>query len=270
MRSFIIHFGMDLKGGLRDKTLLFMNYLFPLGFFLAMGGIMPKINPQYGEILIPSMMIFGILVSSILGMPNVLVTSRNNGIFRSYKINGVSKLSMMAIPTLSTIFHTIIVTAIILLSAPFLFGSELPGNMGGLILVFIATVIAITGIALLIGIIAKNTSVTVLYAQAIFLPSMLIGGLMMPSSALPESISTFGKLLPTTYAMDAYQALVENGQHSFNPFISLGILLSCGVICFILSWYLFKLDNNNTSKSKSKLWALGALIPFILGTIFLK
>ncbi|MCM1988235.1 hypothetical protein KDK92_00670 [Oceanirhabdus seepicola] len=149
MKSFITHFVMDLKGGLRDKTLLLMNYLFPLGFYLVMGGIMPKLNPQYGDILIPSMMIFGILVSAILGMPNVLVTSRNNGIFRSYKINGVSKLSMLAIPTLSTVFHTIIVTAIILLSAPVLFGAKLPGNIGGLILVFLATVIVCTGIALL-------------------------------------------------------------------------------------------------------------------------
>ncbi|MCM1988234.1 ABC transporter permease [Oceanirhabdus seepicola] len=120
-----------------------------------------------------------------------------------------------------------------------------------------------------IGVIANNTSVTVLYAQVIFLPSMLIGGLMMPTNALPESITSFGRLLPTTYAMDAYQALVENGQHSFNPMISLGILILCGVISFILSGYLFRLDNNNTSKSKNKLWALGALIPFILGTVFL-
>jgi ABC-2 type transport system permease protein len=269
MKAFSIHFLFDLKSGLRDKELLLMNYLFPLGFYFVIGAIMPKLNPEYGNILIPSMMIFSILVSTILGVPNRLVTSRNSGILRSYKINGVSKLSMLAIPTVSTILHTIIVTTIILISAPILYKTSLPENILGLILVFIVSTIIFAGLALLIGMIADNTSVTVLLAQALFLPSMLIGGLMFPSSFLPESVARFSKLLPTTYAMDAYQAFTTNEITAFNPIISLGLLVSSGIISFFLSWYLFRLDNNKTSKSKGKIWSLAALIPFVLGAIFL-
>lgn len=269
MKAFSIHLLFDLKSGLRDKTLLLMNYLFPLGFYFVIGAIMPKLNPQYSDILIPSMMIFSILVSTVLGMPNSLVTSRNSGIFRAYKINGVSKLSMLAMPTVSTIIHSIIVTTIILISAPILYKAPLPENILGLILVFISATITFSGLALLIGIIADNTSVTVIFAQALFLPSMLIGGLMFPSSFLPESVAKFSKLLPTTYAMDSYQALATRMDSSFNPIISLCLLISSGLISFFLSWYLFRLDNNKTSKSKGKIWALGAIIPFVLGAIFL-
>ncbi|MDR7857818.1 ABC transporter permease [Tissierella sp.] len=269
MKAFSMHLLFGLKSGLRDKELLLMNYLFPLGFYFVIGAIMPKLNPQYGDILIPSMMIFSILVSTVLGMPNSFVTSRNSGIFRSYKINGVSKLSMIAIPTVSTIMHTIIVTTIILISAPILYKAELPTSIFGLILVFIASTITFAGFANLIGVIADSTSVTVIFAQALFLPSMLIGGLMFPSSLLPESVSAFGKLLPTTYAMDAYQALAENIDTSINPVISLLVLISSGIISFFISWYLFRLDNNNTSKSKGKIWAIGSLIPFVLAAIFL-
>ena len=269
MKAFSIYFLFNLKSGLRDKELLLMNYIFPLGFYFVIGAIMPKLNPQYISILIPSMMIFNILVSTVLGMPNILVTSRNSGIFRSYKINGVSKLSMLAIPTVSTILHTIIVTAIILITAPILYNAELPVNILGLIIVFIASAITFSGLALLIGIIADSTSLTVILAQALFLPCMLIGGLMFPSSFLPESVGRFSKLLPTTYAMDAYEALVTKGNFAFSPIISLGLLMTSGIISYYLSWYLFKLDNNNTSKSKGKIWAVGAILPFILGAIFL-
>lgn len=269
MKAFSIHLLFNLKSGLRDKELLLMNYLFPLGFYFVIGAIMPKLNPQYTDILIPSMMIFSILVSTVLGMPNSLVTSRNSGIFRSYKINGVSKLSMLAIPTVSTILHTIIVTTIILVSAPILYKVTLPENILGLILVFIASTITFSGFALLISVIADSTSLTVIFAQALFLPSMLIGGLMFPSSLLPETVAKFSKLLPTTYAMDAYEALATKGNASFNPIVSIGLLIASGIISYYLSWYLFRLDNNKASKSKGKLWALGALTPFILGTIFL-
>ncbi len=234
MKAFSQHLLFELKSGLRDKTLLLMNYLFPIGFYIIIGTIMPKLNPLYGELLIPSMMMFSILVSTVLGMPNSLVTYRNNGIFRSYKINGVSKLSMLAIPAISTIIHTLIVTTIILVSSPILFKAELPSNILGLILVFVASTITFVGLALLIGgVIADNTSTTVIYAQALFLPSMLIGGLMFPSNLLPGSIEVFSKLLPTTYAMNAYKALTTNNATSMNPMISLGILFSSGIISYI-------------------------------------
>jgi ABC-2 type transport system permease protein len=269
MKAFSIHFLFALKTGIRDKTLLLMNYLFPLGFYFAISAIMPKMNPEYGAILIPSMMIFSILVSNILGLPEGLITSRNTGILRSYKINGIPKMSMLAIPTLTTALHNIVVTAIILITAPIVFGAQLPVNIGGLVIVFIATAIVFSGLALLISVLAENNSITVLYAQVIFLPSMLIGGLMVPASQMPESIGRVTRLLPTTYAMDAFNALAEKGDAAFNPAISLGILLSCGIISILVSSYLFKLDNNNTSKPKSKLWALLALVPLVLGVIFL-
>jgi len=34
-----------------------MNYLFPLGFYLMMGAIMPSINPPFRETLIPAMVV---------------------------------------------------------------------------------------------------------------------------------------------------------------------------------------------------------------------
>jgi len=269
MKAFSLHLLIDLKAGLRDKTLLLMNYLFPLGFYIIIGGIMPKLNPGYLPMLIPSMMIFSILVSTILGLPNSLVASRDSGIFRSYKINGVSKLSMLGIPTVSTVLHTIIVIIIILLSAPILFNAKLPQDILGFIIVFIATLIVFSGFAVLIGVVAQNASTTIIYAQALFLPSMLIGGLMFPTSSLPNSITKFGRLLPTTYAMDAYQALANNQVANFDPIISIGILVLSGLISLYLSWYLFRLDSNNTSKAKSNILALGALIPFVATAIFI-
>ena len=269
MKAFSLHLLIDLKAGLRDKTLLLMNYLFPLGFYIIIGGIMPKLNPGYLPMLIPSMMIFSILVSTLLGLPNSLVASRDSGIFRSYKINGVSKLSMLGIPTVSTVLHTIIVIIIILLSAPILFNAKLPQDILGFIIVFIATLIVFSGFAVLIGVVAQNASTTIIYAQALFLPSMLIGGLMFPTSALPDTITKFGMLLPTTYAMDAYQVLANNQDASINPVISIGILILSGLISFYLSWYLFRFDNNNASKAKSNIWALGALIPFVLAAILI-
>ena len=180
MNAFIYHFSFEFRTGIRNKTLLFMNYLFPLSFFLMMGFIMPAINPPFRETLIPAIVVFAILASTFLGIPDPLVNARESGIFRSYKINGIPSTSILIIPALTTILHLAIVTAIITASSPMLFDAPLPVNWFNYILIVLAMAFACAGISVLIGVISTSSRMTVLWSQIIFIPSMLLGGLMIP------------------------------------------------------------------------------------------
>ena len=128
MNAFIHHFAFEFRTGIRNKQLLLMNYLFPLGFYLMMGFIMPAINPSFRPNIIPALVVFGILSATLLGIPDPLVNAREHGVYRSYKINGVPSISILVIPALTTIMHLVIVTAIITATAPFLFDAPLPVN----------------------------------------------------------------------------------------------------------------------------------------------
>jgi len=269
MNAFITHFIFDFKSGLRDKTLLMMNYLLPLGFYMLMGLVMTKINPDFSANLVPAMTIFAILASTALGMPNILVNGRESGIFRSYKINGVSSISILGIPALAGLVHISFVTLIIFITGPILFGGVKVENLLGFIVVFLAITFAATGLALLIGVISKDSRVTVLWSQLLFTPSMLLGGLTIPSNMLPGSLIFFGKLLPTTYAMNAFKNLAYNQPADFNVPVSILILVAGGLLSSILALLLFKWDNNDRSELKNPAFALIALIPYILGAIFL-
>ena len=253
MKAFITHYVFDFKNGLRDQTLLLMNYLFPLGFFFMMGLVMTKLNPTFKENLVPAMTIFTVLVSTVLGMPNILVSGRELGIFRSYKVNGVPALHILGIPSLSVFIHSLIVTIIIVITGPLLFGGTSPTNLFGFLIAFILIVFASTGISLLIGTISKDSRTNVLWSQLIFLPSMLLGGLMIPYNTLPESLSFFGKLLPSTYAMNIFNSLAFNQAPDYSVLGSILVLFFGGVVSFLLSLYLFKWDNNDNIKSKEKL-----------------
>ena len=129
MNAFLHHFTFEFRTGIRNKQLLLMNYLFPLGFYLMMGFIMPAINPPFRENIIPAMVVFGILSATLLGIPDPLVNARDQGIFRSYKINGIPSLSILVIPALTTMLHLVIVAAIITATAPLLFDAPLPREL---------------------------------------------------------------------------------------------------------------------------------------------
>jgi ABC-2 type transport system permease protein len=268
MRAFLNHFTFEFRTGIRNKTLLLMNYLFPLGFFLMMGFIMAEINPPFRQDIIPAMVVFGILAATLLGIPDPLVNARENGIFRSYKINGIPSLSILVIPALTTILHLTIVSIIITITAPMLFQAPLPVNWINFILIFFALTFACAGISVLIGVVSPSSRMTVLWSQLIFVPSMLLGGLMLPYSMLPDIAGKFAQLLPATHAMNAFNGLAMGREAAFSPWGSVIILVASGLLAFCLAIFLFSWDSRNTTRRGNPLLGLLVLLPYIIG-IFL-
>ncbi|MBI5291285.1 MAG: ABC transporter permease [Chloroflexi bacterium] len=269
MTAFAQHFAFEFKTGLRNPNLFFINYLFPLGFYAMMGLVMTQINPGFTETMVPAMVVFAIMASTILGLPSPLVESREAGIYRSFKINGVPALSILAIPVMTTIFHVLITSTLIVLTGPALFKGIAPVHWGSFALVALVTAFACGAIGALIGVISANSQATVLWSQLIFLPSMLIGGLMLPLSLLPKAILPFSALLPTSHAMQAFLGLAYDQPTTLNPFVSLGVLLAGGALAFGLAIYLFNWDSRNQTRQGHPLMALLALAPFVV-SIFLK
>ncbi len=264
MTAFTTHFVFELKTGLRNPMQLFINYLFPLGFYAMMGAVMTQINPSFKETMIPAMVVFTIMAGAILGLPNPLVESCAAGIYRSFKINGVPALSILAIPMVTTIFHVLAASALITLTAPPLFKGVAPLHWGAFALVALVTAFTCGAIGALIGVVSVNAQATTLWSQLIFLPSMLIGGLMMPLSFLPEAVRPFAALLPTSHAMQAFLGLAYGQATVFDPLVSLGVLLAAGALAFGLAIYLFNWDSKNQARRGHPLMALLAWAPFVI------
>lgn len=264
MKAFLTHFSFEFLNGIRNKNLLLLTYLLPLGFYLMMGFVMVEINPLFLENLIPAMLIFGILSAALLGIPDPLVTAREKGIFRSYKINGVPSLAILLIPALSTIIHLIIVAVIITATAPLLFAAPLPENWFMFMIVFLASALALVGLSVLIGVISQSSRMTVLWSQLIYLPSMLLGGLMIPYNLLPVSIQRVSRLLPATQAMNAYNGLAMGRAADFSPWGSVAALLLGGALAFILALFLFSWDSRNTTRRAHPLLGLAAVLPYVI------
>ena len=265
MTAFINHFSFEFRTGIRNKQLLMMNYLFPIGFFLMMGFVMAGINPLFLDNMTPAMVIFAILAATLLGIPDPLVNARENGIFRSYKINGIPSISILVIPALTTMLHLVIVTAIITALAPLLFNAPSPVNWFNYALVYVAFAFAMAGISVLIGVVSPNSRVTVLYSQVFFIPSILLAGMMFPYDMLPDAVGKIAQLLPATHAMNAFKALAMNGVADFNPWLSVFVLFVGGLMAFGLAVYLFSWDRRNSTRRGHPLMALLFLLPFVIG-----
>src|SRR5512137_1529915 len=125
MSAFTHYLSYDFKNGLRDKSLLLMNYLFPLGLFIMMGFLMGGVNPAFNETIIPAMIIVAIMSIALLGMPNPIVSDRVMGVYRSFKINGIPASHILSVPPLGNLLHILVVSAVITILAVPLFSAAL-------------------------------------------------------------------------------------------------------------------------------------------------
>lgn len=75
MSAFTNHFSFEFRTGIRDKTLLLMNYLFPIGLYIMLGLLMTELNPLFVETMIPAMILIAIMSGTVLSLPNPLVLS---------------------------------------------------------------------------------------------------------------------------------------------------------------------------------------------------
>jgi ABC-2 type transport system permease protein len=110
---------------------------------------------------------------------------------------------------------------------------------------------------------------TVLWSQLIFVPSMLLGGLMIPNKMLPDIAGKIAQLLPATQAMNAFNGLAMGKVADFSPWGSVIILFISGVLAFGLAIYLFSWDSRNTTRRGHPLLALLVILPYALGILLL-
>jgi ABC-2 type transport system permease protein len=172
----------------------------------------------------------------------------------------------LAAPALSASVHILAVSLIITVTAPLLFAGPLPSNWPSFFLVLLSLLLACTGLGSLIGVIAGSSRSAILWQQLIYLPSMLLGGLMLPSGMLPAGFARISRLLPAIYAMDAFLGLAWGQETLYPPSLNIAVLAAGGILAFALSALLFAWDNDSR---KHPVLALLALLPYLLGALLL-
>jgi ABC-2 type transport system permease protein len=261
MSAFIHHLAYDFRTGIRDRSKLLMFYLFPLVFFALMGALMSSVNPGFLQVIVPGMVLFAFMCSTLLNLPSALVTAREAGVFRSYRINGVPASSILGIPVISTAVHMAIIAVIVSVAGGSVFGGTLPQSIPGFIAAAVLTFAAFSGIGVLIGVVAGNPTATILVSQLIYIPSIVLGGIMVPTSVLPPVLQRLSLLLPATHAMRVFAGLAMPGGAGI-PWLSIGVLCAGTAMCLAMAALLFEWDTRAAAPSRRSWLAVLAVLPY--------
>ena len=117
----------------------------------------------------------------------------------------------------------------------------------------------------LIGVVATNSRAVLGLSQAIFLPSMILSGLMMPLSILPPAMQKVAALLPPAYIMQAMQAFAYGLPSAFGPWLSVAVTAAAGILALALAILLFNWDKQNQVRRGHPVLGLLAAAPYVVG-----
>lgn len=231
MGAFLYGISLQWKLDIRSKTLLITCYIVPLLFFAIMGGIFTSVMPEARYTLIQSMAVFGVTMGALIGLPPSLVEIYSSDIKKVYKANGVPLYLGLVLTNISAYIHLFIMSIILYIAAPLAFNAEIPENPM-LYFASLAIFIAVSlSIASIIGLAVKDQAKTSMVSIIIFLPSIMLSGIMFPIGLLPKAFEMAGKIFPASWG---YKVMADSTFQLVNllPLVVILILAICA--CAIL------------------------------------
>lgn len=231
MKAFLYGVSLQWKMDIRSKTLLITCYIVPLLFFAVMGGIFTSVMPDSKDTLIQSMTVFGVTMGALIGLPPSLVEIYGSNIKKVYKANGVPICLGLVLTNISTFIHLLIMGTILYITAPLAFDAKIPSNSGIYFISLITFTAVSLSVASILGLAVVDQAKISMFSMIIFLPSIMLSGIMFPAELLPEAFRVTGKLFPAWWG---YRMMLENRFEIKNILPLVLIFLFAIVICCML------------------------------------
>ena len=231
MKGFLYSLALQWKLDIRSKSLLVTYYIVPLIFFLLMGGIFTSVIPDMESTLIQSMIVMSVSMGAFLGLPPSLIETYGSDIKKIYKANGAPIYLGLVTMYLSAFVHLMISCLVIVLLAPILFKASLPTRLPFFFLGLSLFIIVSLSVGSILGLIAKTPAKLTMIAQLVFLPSIMLSGIMFPIHLLPDFLAILGRFFPAYWG---YRLMLNHGFHLENLWYLILVFCLAVITCTVL------------------------------------
>jgi len=243
MRGFFPYLRLSLRLHFRNRMALLYGFLFPLIFLIAFWVLyrherVPLVR-HMGELLTVS-----ILGGACFGLPTTLVSERERGVWRRYRLTPIGPGWLLG-GTLIARYVLILMAGLLQLGLAGLLGMPAPLHPLDLFVAFTVATFAFIGLGLVIASLANTVPAVQALGQCIFLPMLIIGGVAVPLTALPEWAQHVSAFFPGRYAVEALQTGV-NGKGLSSEVFAVLALVMMGVAGCVAGVRLFRWDAQHT------------------------
>lgn len=195
---------------------------------------------RYIDFLVPGLITMGIMMSCMWGISYGIIDKRSKKLLRRLVATPMKKSHFLMALITVRILMNLIESSILFLFALFAFKITIQGNIGALIILFLAGNIAFAGIAVFVSSHTSNTEVGNGLINFVVFPMMVLSGIFFSYHNFPEwSIPVIQKL-PLTTLTDGVRSIFNEGAGFREMTSSILILTATGLSFFAVGLKIFK------------------------------
>jgi ABC-2 type transport system permease protein len=219
---------LSLKLNFRNRMAILYGYLFPLIFLVAFWAIYRN-DPVPLALHLGQLLTVTVLGTASLGLPTTIVSEREKGVWRRYRLTPQPRWVFLASVLLARA-AILVTSALLQMALAFAFGMPVPAHPAALALAFVVTSLAFLAIGLVIAMVVDNVPAVQALGQCIFLPMLMIGGVAVSLDSLPSWAQHASAFFPGRYAVEALQTAVTGSGRAPFDLAMLLVIAAAGAI----------------------------------------
>jgi imidazolonepropionase-like amidohydrolase/ABC-type multidrug transport system permease subunit len=264
MKGYLALIALDLKLALRQKSVLFFNYLFPFVFFITFAQIEHAERGGTMAQVLTMVIILGVLGNGLFGAGMRAVQERETNVLRRYKVTPITPAPLLIA---STIVGWILFMPFVLLMfclAHLGYGMPWPPSLGSILLFLTLGIMAFRAIGMILASVANSMQESQILVQLIYLPMLFLSGATFPTYMFPGWLLTVTNFLPATYLVSGIQGMMLHQENLVANWEPAGALILTIAVGLFVSYKLFRWEKEEKIRGSAKLWIGAVLLPFIV------
>jgi len=254
---------MRMRLAVRNRAFFFFSFVMPLLFLFGAitffakgrGGVVAYV---LGAILTLTVM------GSFWGLSVQLVTFREQGILRRFRIAPVKASAMLASSIIANYFLTLPIVVIEIVLCRYAFHLQSWGNLWAIFVLVTLGAAAFAAFGLIVASVTNTMQETQMINNLIWMGFLFLSGATIPLAVFPGWLQRFALFIPATYLATGLEFAATN-QAGFAEIVTDVIALALGLwLAFEVSRQLFRWEPEAKAPRRAKLWAVAALVPFLI------
>jgi len=254
---------MRMRLALRNRAFIFFSLVFPMLFLFLFLGLFARSNTSAVPYFLASVLALTVM-GSFWGLSVQLVTFREQGILRRFRLTPVSAGAMLASSILSNYIMTLPTVIIEFVVARWIFHMVGWGNLWGIALLVTLGTVTFASLGLIVASVTNTMQETQMINQILWSAFLFLSGATLPLPMLPAWIQHVALFLPATYLVTGLERVLVGKVSALQIGPELLSLSVCAAIAFLVSQQVFRWEPEAKVSRRAKLWAASAIIPFLL------
>jgi ABC-type multidrug transport system permease subunit len=252
-----------LRLAMRNRAFFFFSLLMPMLFLFGFVALFARgNNRQWIPYILGSVMTMTVM-GSFWGLSVQLVTFREQGILRRFRLAPVGAGPMLASSILSNYFLVMPVIIIELLVCRFAFHVLSLGNLWALFALVTVGAATFASLGLIVASVTNTMQETQMINNLIWMGFIFLSGATVPLAFFPAWIQRLSLFIPAQYLATGLQSAATNRATWFEVLEDVAALGLGLTVAFEVSRQLFRWEPEAKTPRRAKLWVLAALVPFL-------